>query len=169
MSVVIGAGAVTSHYAKSFASVHGIDVSPSMLLALSSRLPPRTTYALHALSPDSRDEFQSGKRMFSPTTDDQERKLQPPRATFDVAVANWVVHHVSDVDGFMIGAKGLIRPAGWLVLTDFGRGEGQRDVVEEYRAEKRKESEEAMVSDASPYTDGHYSGRPVHQELTQSM
>ena len=118
-----------------------------MLLALSKRLPPRTTYALHALSPDSEEEFRTGKLMFSPTPDNQERQQPPPRAQFDVAVANWVVHHISDVEGFMAGAKGLVRPGGCLILTEFGMVEGEQDVVAAYREDKRKESEEAKVCD----------------------
>ncbi|ORX40839.1 S-adenosyl-L-methionine-dependent methyltransferase [Kockovaella imperatae] len=120
-----GAGAVTKLYAESFASVHAIDTSTSMLLAFSDRLPPKTTYSLHALSEDSPKDFQDGKEMFSPTKSEQERKLAPPRARFDIAVANLVLHHVDNLDGFMAGVVGLLNQGGWFVITEFAKNEDE--------------------------------------------
>lgn len=141
---------MTGHYASRFASVHGIDLSPSMLLALSGRLPEissakNITYSLHALSPSSPEDFKGP--LPSPTQDDPERKLTPPRAHFDIAVLNLVLHHVDKLDSLMNGLKGMLRSGGYVVLTEFGKEEGGKDVVKAVREQKEKEAEKGNVSD----------------------
>ena len=116
---------MTQHYAKTFGSVHAIDTSPSMLLTLSSRLPEKTTYSLHALNKDSAAEFASGKTMLAPTPEQPQRQLALPRSAFNVAVANLVVHHVDDLDGFMQGIFSLLEPGGWVVFTEFTKKESK--------------------------------------------
>ena len=130
--IILGGGAVTQHLAKSFKTIHAIDTSPSMLLTFSKNLPvnnPNITYSLHFISPDSADTFAKREPMFSPTNDQtlggNERKIPPPRARFDLAVANLVVHHIDDLDSFTRGVVGLLNPGGWVVLTEFGKREGE--------------------------------------------
>ena len=91
------------------------------------------THSLHALSPDSPAEFAALTPMYSPTEAEQERKLPPPRQKFDLAVANMVVHHVDDIDSFGKGLVGLVESGGWVLITEFGKVEGEADVVEEHR------------------------------------
>ena len=115
-----------------------------MLLAFSTHLPPSNnptvSYALHALSASSPIEFANQTPVYSPTRDDNERKLPSPRSRFDLAVANMVVHHVDNLDGFMSGRTGLLEDGGWVVFTEFGKEEGDRDVAGDIREEKRKAS-----------------------------
>ena len=70
--------------------------------------------------------------MLSPTEAEPERKLAPPRAKFDVAVANMVIHHVDDMAGFMQGLVGLLSPGGWVVFTEFGKKEGLTEAKVSY-------------------------------------
>ncbi len=74
--------------------------------------------------------------MYSPLPSHTEKKLPPPRSRFDLAVANLVVHHIDDLDGFMDGVTGLLVDGGWVVFTEFGKVEGGRDVAGDIRAEK---------------------------------
>jgi SAM-dependent methyltransferase len=111
-----------------------------MLLALSTRIPTfatpaptNITHTLHFLSPISHQEFTSSTPLPSPTSDNQERKLIPPRGEFDLAVANLVVHHVDDLKGFMQGVRGMLKPGGRVVFTEFGKLEGGKDVAGEHR------------------------------------
>lgn len=112
---------MTSHYANSFRSVHSIDTSPSMLQTLSKYVSSHNvTHALHAISPASAQQFKSGEAMRSPTSSEPERTLASPRNTFDVAVANLVLHHIDDTRSFLAGVMGLLKPGGWFVITEFG-------------------------------------------------
>lgn len=61
--------------------------------------------------------------MFSPTEAEPERKLDPPRARFDIAVVNLVLHHVDDIPGFLLGLKGLLVDGGRVVITEFGKSD----------------------------------------------
>jgi hypothetical protein len=102
-----------------------------MLLALSSLLPTNSniTHSLHFLNPNSSSEFASPKPLHSPITSDQERRLVPPRSGFDLAIAN-----VDDLQGFMSGVWGILKPGGWVVFTEFGKEEGGKDVAGEHRS-----------------------------------
>jgi SAM-dependent methyltransferase len=95
------------------------------------------TYSLHTLSPKSAQEFT--ETLPSPSEEDSGRKLTPPRADFDVATANLVLHHVDDIPSFLSGCMGLLKDGGWLVMTEFGREEGKRDLVGEWRDKSKKE------------------------------
>lgn len=55
--------------------------------------------------------------------------MAPPSSGFDVAVANLVIHHIDDLDPFFRGLKGLIRPGGWVVITEFGLEEREDEDV----------------------------------------
>lgn len=120
---MVGAGAVTQLLAGSFASVHAIDVSLSMLTTFSSQLPsdkyPTVTHSQHTLSSTSRESFRSGKTVPSPTKDEPRREVTLPRSVWDVAVVNLVLHHVDDVEGFMTGLKDLVVEGGTVVFTEF--------------------------------------------------
>jgi hypothetical protein len=125
---------VTANLFPHFASLHAIDVSANMLIGFAARLSdPRVTHSLHFLSPSSSDDFLTP--LVSPTRDLPDRRLQPPRAKFDVAVANLVLHHVGDWTGLMIGIQMLLagggadKQGGWFVGTEFGKVEGEKDVV----------------------------------------
>jgi len=126
-----GAGAVTHHLAPTFHTVHGIDTSLSMLLTFSSHLPlsGNVTWSLHAISPSSPSTFASRLPLLSPTPNDEKREMVPPSSGFDVAVANLVIHHIDDLDPFFRGLKGLIRPGGWVVITEFGLEEREDEDV----------------------------------------
>ncbi|WVW80613.1 hypothetical protein I302_102599 [Kwoniella bestiolae CBS 10118] len=128
LEIGCGPGVVTRHLLPTFNSVHAIDNSQSMILLISQYLPPEThqnfSYSLHTLSPDSSRLFSSGVPLKSPVSEDLERELIPPRESFDLAVVNWVLHHVDDVPSFMGGAVGLLKEGGWLVITEMGRREG---------------------------------------------
>lgn len=118
-----GAGAVTKLYAESFASVHAIDVSASMLATFSDQLPsdkyPHVTYSQHTLSATSSQELSSEKPVPSPTKGQKDREVKLPRHSWDVAVVNLVLHHVDDIEGFMKGLKDLVAEGGWVVFTEF--------------------------------------------------
>jgi hypothetical protein len=125
---------VTQLYSHSFASVHAIDVSPSMLATFPNELPtdkfPSVTHSLHTLSASSSESFQSGS-MKSPIQDDKEREVAVPRSQWDVAVSNLVLHHVDDIPGFMAGLTGLVVEGGWVIMTEFtnlGNGHKVRKV-----------------------------------------
>lgn len=117
-----------------------------MLLSLSTLLPssshPTLSHSLHFLSPSSPTDFMTP--LFSPIPSEPERKLVPPQREFDLAIANLVAHHVDDLDGWMEGAVGLLRKGGWLVVTEFGKEEGGKDVAGEVRTEKEKERQEEL-------------------------
>jgi hypothetical protein len=106
-----GAGAVTQLLAKSFGTVHAIDVSPSMLSTFSTEVPsdkyPNVTHSLHTLSSSSPAVFAEGE-MKSPIKGDPDRVISLPRSQWDVAAVIMVLHHVDDVEGFMTGLSGLI-------------------------------------------------------------
>jgi SAM-dependent methyltransferase len=137
-----GVGAVTHHLAALFSTVHCIDISPSMLLAFSEQHPSssssasRISHSLHLLAPDSRSTFASGRPLLSPTNQEPERRATVPRAQFDVAVANLVLHHVDNFDGLFGGLLEVLSPGGWFVCTEFGRVEGQEDVAAQFRESK---------------------------------
>jgi SAM-dependent methyltransferase len=117
-----------------------------MLLSLSTLLPslshPTLSHSLHFLSPSSPTDFTTP--LFSPIPSEPERKLIPPCREFDLAIANLVAHHVDDLDGWMEGAVGLLRKGGWLIVTEFGKEEGGKDVAGEVRTEKDKERQEGL-------------------------
>ncbi|WWC98332.1 hypothetical protein V866_005223 [Kwoniella sp. B9012] len=128
LEIGCGPGVVTKHLLPTFHTVHSIDTSPSMLTYLTTYLPPNTypnfSYSLHTLSPDSGRLFAERVPLKSPTAEDPNRQLPSPRARFDLAVVNWVLHHVDGVQSFMAGAVGLLKEGGWLVITEMGRREG---------------------------------------------
>ena len=103
-----------------------------MLATFSSQLPsdkyPNVTYSQHTLSPSSRQIFQSGQPVPSPTKSDSGRRVKIPRGEWDVAVVNLVLHHVDDVPGFMAGLKDLLREGGMVVFTEFTNLPLQRTV-----------------------------------------
>ncbi|WWD20851.1 hypothetical protein CI109_105328 [Kwoniella shandongensis] len=129
LEIGCGPGAVTTNLLHHFSTIHAIDTSPSMLTSFSTHHPPssnpKLTYSLHSLSSSSPKAFDSREPMLSPTVDDPERKIVPPRNRFDVAVANLVLHHVDDVKSFMEGVVGLLKSGGWIVFTEFGRDESE--------------------------------------------
>lgn len=130
-----GPGLVTSHLAPNFASLHAIDVSPSMLLYFSrTHSSSIITHSLHFLNPSSSTEFT--QPLLSPLHNEPERRLTPPRNKFGVAVMNLVLHHVEDWSGLMQGIQGLLEDGGWFVGTEFGKTEDGRDVVKEAREQK---------------------------------
>jgi hypothetical protein len=73
-----------------------------------------------------------------------------PRSNFDVAVANIMVHHVDDLDGFFTGLMGLIKPGGWAVITEFGVKEKDKGKNDEFTT--GKVSFLFSVPDYSPYS-----------------
>ena len=123
----LGAGTVTQHLSKVFASVHCVDTSTNMLLSLSTHAGPNVTYSLHTLTPDSASAFT--QPLPSPTADElaggRARTLVPPRREFDLVVVNLVLHHIDAPKPFMQGIKGLMAPGGWLVITEFGVEDGE--------------------------------------------
>jgi SAM-dependent methyltransferase len=104
-----------------------------MLQTFSTHLPSdphNLTWALHGITPASPAAFASGEPMLSPSATSPEgehRKVSPPRAQFDVAIANLVVHHVDDLPSFFTGLLGLVKTGGWIVITEFGLEEGAED------------------------------------------
>jgi SAM-dependent methyltransferase len=48
------------------------------------------------------------------------QRLPFDRDTFDCAVANWVLHHVPDLDGGLTEIRRVLRPGGSLVAATFG-------------------------------------------------
>ena len=138
-----------------------------MLLAFSSWLSsiPNITHAMHFLSPSSPAEFSALSPMFSPTPEYAERKLPPPRSRFDVAIANLVVHHVDDLDGFMRGVVGSLAEGGWVVFTEFGKVEGGVDMASQHREEMQKATvSHKLRRDGLP--DGHLP--PRHRRRTST-
>lgn len=112
-----------------------------LLTFASTHADPSITHSLHALSASSSASFEAHEPLPSPTRAEPERKAPAPRAKWDVAVANLVLHHVDHMDDFFAGAIGCLDPGGWFVATEFGRVEGQRDVVTEVRKQKMAEME----------------------------
>ncbi|WWC98333.1 hypothetical protein V866_005224 [Kwoniella sp. B9012] len=124
LEIGCGPGTVTKHLLSTFSTIHSIDTSPSMLLNLSKYLPsrsfPNLSYSLHNLSPDSPQQFKDRALLISPTEEDREREISPPRNQFDLAVSSYVLHHVDDILSFMLGAIGLVKEGGWLVFAEMG-------------------------------------------------
>ena len=164
LEVGCGAGAVTHHLSKTFATVHSIDTSPSMLTSFAKHLPSslkNVTHAGHAIGPTSAEDFSSGKTMPSPTPDDPHRWVVPPRKEFDVAIANLVIHHVDDVEGFMKGMTGLVKPGGWVVITEFGFPDNDEEgpaKFEKARAKHAAQSHDSHGSHGSHEAKVHESG-----------
>ncbi|KAK8850676.1 hypothetical protein IAR55_004596 [Kwoniella newhampshirensis] len=127
LEIGCGPGSVTPHLEPHFSTIHSIDTSPSMLVAFSQNVPssPKLTHSLHALSSSSATTFSSGQPQSSPTKDEPNREIVPPKQRFDLALANLVVHHVDDRESFMQGVVGLVKSGGWVVFTEFGREEGR--------------------------------------------
>ncbi|OCF56246.1 hypothetical protein L486_06187 [Kwoniella mangroviensis CBS 10435] len=134
LEIGCGPGTVTKHLLSTFSTIHSIDVSPSMLLNLSKYLPsdlhPTLSYSLHNLSPNSPQQFKGKLPLRSPTVENPQRELSPPREKFDLAVSSYVLHHVDDLHSFMLGAIGLVKEGGWLVFAEMGlipdgNGDGQ--------------------------------------------
>lgn len=148
LAKILGPGLVTSHLSPHFSSIHAIDVSPSMLLTFAKlHNSPEITHSLHFLSPSSPEEFQTP--LLSPLPAEPERRLNPPRSQFGVAVANLVLHHVDDWKGMMTGLQGLLGEGGWFVGTEFGKEEGGKDVVQEARKKVAAEKEKGGESKVS--------------------
>lgn len=103
-----------------------------MLATFSEQLPseqyPHVTHSQHTLSAASAKEFASGEEVLSPTKADAERKARLPRAQWDLAVVNLVLHHVDDIEGFGKGLKDLIAPGGMVVFTEFTNLQNHRKV-----------------------------------------
>ncbi|WRT70865.1 uncharacterized protein IL334_007864 [Kwoniella shivajii] len=165
-----GPGAVTKHLLPTFALVHAIDLSPSMIMSLNSYLPsssyPSLTGTLHALSSSSAKIFEDGEPLSSPTSEDKSRKISPPKAQFDLAVSNLVLHHVDDVDPFMLGAIGLLKKGGWFVLTEFGLVENGKDKEEE-RDVTRMNKEGKALKGGSVNAPDHYRPAASVESLTE--
>lgn len=53
--------------------------------------------------------------------------MKPPRKEFDVAVVNLVLHHIDDTSSFLKGSTGLLKPGGWVVITEFAVEDGEKD------------------------------------------
>lgn len=87
--------------------------------------------------------------MNSPVPNDPERTQLPPREKFDVAVVNLVLHHIDDTSSFLKGLIGLIKPGGWVVITEFAVDDGG----EEFQLEEslHKEIKHGKVSLQFPY------------------
>lgn len=82
-------------------------------------------YALHGLSPSSPEDIKGTLR--APTKEDTKRTVQLRKTRFDVAVVNMVLHHVDEVEPFLTGLLGLMKPGGWVVFTEFnGKEDGIR-------------------------------------------
>lgn len=103
-----------------------------MLATASSELPsdtyPNVTYSQHTLSASSVDTFTSGEPVPSPTKAQPDRHIKLPRRQWDVAVANLVLHHVDDVQGFMAGLEDLLSEGGTVIFTEFTNLPLQRTV-----------------------------------------
>ncbi|KAK1923160.1 S-adenosyl-L-methionine-dependent methyltransferase [Papiliotrema laurentii] len=157
LEVGCGAGAVTAHLVRTFGTVHSIDTSLSMLQTFSTHLPSdphNLTWALHGITPASPAAFASGEPMLSPSATSPEgehRKVSPPRAQFDVAIANLVVHHVDDLPSFFTGLLGLVKTGGWIVITEFGLEEGAEDPRLSVPLKEGKKDEHGSVNSA-----GHF-------------
>lgn len=139
LEIGAGVGSVTTHFAKQFEHVHAIDTSANMLLTFATQpvsVRSNVTHTLHALGKDSPGAFARGLPQPSPTEEDPRRWVLPHRERFDVAVANFVIHHVDDLDAFFTGAVGILRDGGRLVVTEFGTTEDGRDPAKEARDEK---------------------------------
>lgn len=124
-----GAGAVTKKIAPLVGTIHAIDTSLSMLRTLAKTVDsPNVTHSLHGLSPRSAKEFEDRKPHKKPSAnpaDDQE--IVPNFTRFDMAIANYVIHHVDDVEPFFVGLVGVVKPGGWVVITEFGLSDDKEE------------------------------------------
>jgi SAM-dependent methyltransferase len=123
--------------------------------------------------------------MKSPVGGDAERISALPRAQWDVAVSNLVLHHVDDIRGFMTGLTGLVVPGGWLVLTEFTnlgqhRKVSQSNIYVELITDMTKATEEGSVNAPHHYHDeftveslskllNHFGLKNVHAEVSGTM
>jgi SAM-dependent methyltransferase len=136
LEVGAGVGTVTRHLG-SFGSVHALEPSQNMLRVLSRLVKdlPNVTYAEHALTPESADAFVRGEQMPSPTLEDPERKLAPPRARFDLAVSTLVAHHVDDLESYFRGVHSVLVPGGMFYVLEFAHSPEGEDLSKRFHCE----------------------------------
>lgn len=123
---LIGGGAVTRLLAPTFGSITAIDIEPTMIASLHSRLSPSlfassrgsTTAFVHTITSASPYAFSTGELQSSPTDSDAERQVKPPKAQFDVAVIINVLHHVENPNDFFPGLQGLMKKGGKVVVIE---------------------------------------------------
>ncbi|BEI90529.1 uncharacterized protein CcaverHIS019_0305990 [Cutaneotrichosporon cavernicola] len=155
-----GPGAVTQHLADSFGIVYATELSANMLKTFSGQPVAQrdnVSFGLVSLGPNSKDEFKARKAFPSPTEAEPERTAAPPVVMFDVAVVNLVLHHVDDINSFMEGVKGVLRPGGVIVVTEFTLAEDGTDVVAKNRAMKAEKDKNAAAEAAgSVNAPGHH-------------
>lgn len=138
IEVGAGVGTVTRHLT-SFGSVHAVEPSLNMLSVL-ARLTadlPNVTFSAHALTPASAEAFAKGELMPSPTAEEPERKLAPPRARFDVAVSTLVAHHVDDLESYFQGVRGILVEGGTFFILEFAHGPDGEDLSVKYHIEEK--------------------------------
>ncbi|WWC65041.1 uncharacterized protein I303_107655 [Kwoniella dejecticola CBS 10117] len=173
LEVGCGPGAVTRHYLSSFSSVHAIDSSPSMLIALSEYLPqsdyPTLSYALHTLSSSSPAIYKS-EQLISPTRNDPERTTASPilgrEGGFDLVVSNLVLHHVDDLVNFMDGVLRMVRPGGWVIFTEMGQLESHSDQDEKDKQNQENQSNTISGENANENNDRNGKGKLNHHGKT---
>lgn len=148
IEVGCGPGLVTEHLAKTYGSVHAIETSASQLRTFSHQpvaTAPNVTWGLVSIRPG----IDLNVKVFSPTRTDQHRKVAAPRDTFDVAVANLVVHHVDDLTRLFSGMLSVLKPGGIAVITEFTLAEDGTDVISDMRArahgQQKKEVEKVRA------------------------
>jgi hypothetical protein len=96
------------------------------------------SFGLVGLGPGSAADFSARKPFPAPTEAEPERTAPPPQERFDVAAVNLVLHHVDDIKGFMEGVRGVLKPGGVVVITEFTLAEDGTDVVAKNRAMKEQ-------------------------------
>lgn len=154
LEVGAGVGTVTRHLG-SFGSVHALEPSRNMLGVL-ARLTadlPNVTYADHILTPDSADLFARGEPMSSPTAEDPNRKLAPPRARFDAAVSTLVAHHVDDLESYFRGVHSVLVPGGVFYVLEFAHSPDGEDLSKRFHCEM--DSKLVPVNDDTYHIKGH--------------
>ncbi|GMK56327.1 hypothetical protein CspeluHIS016_0301670 [Cutaneotrichosporon spelunceum] len=106
------------------------------------------SYGLVSLGPGSAAEFKARNAFPSPSEAEPDRTAPPPVQAFDIAAVNLVLHHVDDIAPFMEGIKGVLKPGGVLVVTEFTVAEDGTDVVAKNRARKAEKDRNAAAEAA---------------------
>ncbi|KAL1409165.1 hypothetical protein Q8F55_005995 [Vanrija albida] len=166
LEVGAGVGTVTPYLADTFASVHALEPSPSMLAvlakdAVASR--SNVTYSQHPVTARTGAEFSTP--LLSPTPGDRERRLVPPRAQFDVAICTLVVHHVDDFGPFFAGVLSLLKPGGIFVAIEFRRDDDGHDLQKQYHLELAPGMVPVSDDDAVLPDDNHFRTAYSHESL----
>ena len=92
--------------------------------------------------------------------------FEAPVQSFDCIAAQLVLHHATDLDGFLDKAQTLLRPDGALAIDEYGWERAGNEVSEEWRNDRRDlhTSQRMLESLHRRFTQAYYTDHAYFEE-----